>query len=76
MLLKQSVFEFLRSNMSFLHPENLESDYRLLVLCSLLLLIRSVGYHNSFRYESHSGCTISENQPKSGCYKRDVLIEF
>lgn len=74
MLLKQSVIEFLRSNISFLHPENLESGYRLLLLRSLLLLIRPVGYHNSFRYESHSGCNLSERHPKSGCYNGAVLI--
>jgi len=74
MLLKQSVFELLRSDVSFLHSENLESGHRLLVLRSLLLLIRSVGYHNSFQYESHSGCTVSEHRHKSGCYNGAVLI--
>jgi hypothetical protein len=73
-LLKQSVIEFLRSNISFLHPENLESGYRLLVLPSLLLLIRPAFYHNNFRYESHSGCTLSEHRLKSGYYNGAVLI--
>jgi len=48
--------------------------YAILFSHILLLLIRPVGYHNSFRYESHSGCTVSEHRPKSGCYNGAVLI--